>query len=244
MAGDTTVGDYLRFLQELTEAGHPCFLEGGQAINFWADYHSSNANAQLLSPYLPFTSRDCDIWVGMAASAYISHRKDGTLIPGSSPADGQLGIFATDGDPPLKVDLMTGVYSIPPREMDSLLKRALIVSGVTVVYPLNLFRCNSNYLLGLDQAARQDEKHLRMLCLILPCYLAELIEHAKSGELTGRQVLKEIKLPLEYSSTSVVKRALEQIGVDSKSLFPVGKMLDQKLRTLKSFAESTWALSN
>ena len=41
MAGKTKPEDYLAFLQQLDEAGQPYFLEGGQAVNFWAEYFSN-----------------------------------------------------------------------------------------------------------------------------------------------------------------------------------------------------------
>lgn len=37
MAMETRIADYLDFLGELGTANAPFFLEGGQALNFWAE---------------------------------------------------------------------------------------------------------------------------------------------------------------------------------------------------------------
>jgi hypothetical protein len=41
MTRDTTVSDYVPLLQSLSESGHPYFLEGGLAVNFWAEFISA-----------------------------------------------------------------------------------------------------------------------------------------------------------------------------------------------------------
>lgn len=57
------VEDYLGYLKSLSEAKAEYFLEGGQAVNFWAEYIDAQIQGRPLSPMRPFTSKDCDIWV-------------------------------------------------------------------------------------------------------------------------------------------------------------------------------------
>jgi len=50
MPPDFELADYLGFLTELGETGEPYFLEGGQAVNFWAEYFSAKGKSPRLFP--------------------------------------------------------------------------------------------------------------------------------------------------------------------------------------------------
>jgi hypothetical protein len=101
MTAATRPEDYLGVLQSLTDDGCSYFLEGGQAVNFWAEYFTLREGGVIeLEKYQPFTSKDCDLWVSMAAFEHFQAKTDGKLKKGASPADGQLAVFTTDGEPP------------------------------------------------------------------------------------------------------------------------------------------------
>ncbi len=238
MHGNFRVSDFVTFLQELGKAEQAYFLEGGQAVNFWAEYFTAKEKGEKLSAFQPFTSEDCDIWVSHAAAKYLGQKQAGTLVKGTSPAQGQLGIFTLEGEPPRTIDLLIGVYGIPPEEHNHLCVRALTVNGVTVMDPLNLFRSKCHCLLGLDQTERQDERHLKMLCLILPAYFSDLIEEAKMGETTEREIIKDVKLLRKICSTNVCRRALAEIGLLPEALIPATEMEQCGLPLLERFAKT------
>lgn len=52
---------YLDFLQSLHEWGDTYFVEGGQAVNYWAEYINAGNPGQPLEMLRPFTSKDCDV---------------------------------------------------------------------------------------------------------------------------------------------------------------------------------------
>jgi len=240
MSRETNILDYLDFLQDLDKAKEPYFLEGGQAVNFWAEYYSAAAKAKGLQKFAPFTSKDCDIWIGMAAMRHLQSKASGKLLKGKSPADGQIGIFTIEGDIPRTIDLMSGVYGINPDENERLRQRAYRFNGITVLDPLNLFRSKCHCLIDLDQTDRQDEKHLKMLCLILPAHLSDLIRIVKAGEIKERQLIREIKLLRKFCSLNRCRRALKLIETASESLFPIRKMAESGLERLSALAASTW----
>lgn len=82
-----------------------------------------------LEKYQPFTSKDCDLWVSMTAFEHFQSKTDGKLKKGTSPADGQLAVFTTHDDPPLKIDLMSGVFGIPPVDERRIRKRLLRIES-------------------------------------------------------------------------------------------------------------------
>jgi hypothetical protein len=120
-----------------------------------------------------------------------SIQKDGRLIPGSSPADGQVGVFVIDGSPKVSIDIMTNVYVIPQARLKQLMERSLAIQGIRVIDPIFLFVSKCHCLLGLDQTDRQDEKHLRILRFLIPEHLKGLIEEAIAGHLTQRALINE-----------------------------------------------------
>jgi hypothetical protein len=88
MLRDTEPKDYIPFLHGLESAGQSYFLEGGQSVNFWADYFQEvDLIQQSLDEYRPFTSFDCDIWVSEPTFRYLRKACAGDLVAGSSPSD-------------------------------------------------------------------------------------------------------------------------------------------------------------
>jgi len=241
MAKDTRPKDYLGVLKGLTDDGCPYFLEGGQAVNFWAEYFTlREGGVKELEKYQPFTSKDCDLWVSMAALKHFEAKTDGKLEKGTSPADGQLAVFTTCGKPPLKIDLMSGVFGISPADTGRLQKRAIEVGGVKVLDPLFLFKGKCHNLVKLPQAGRQDLKHVMMLGLILPAYLEELMEEVKTGGLEERQLLNEIKLLLQMGRDGWVRQALKKAGFTLAEMIPIRILCSCGLEKIERFVKSTW----
>jgi hypothetical protein len=72
--------------------------------------------------------------------------------------------------------------------------RAPIFHDIKVIDPIYLFRSKCHCFMGLPQGDRQDERHVRMLALILPEYISLLIDESDRGNIPDRDLLKEIKL--------------------------------------------------
>ena len=240
---ETRISDYLSFLQDLGASGADYFLEGGQAVNFWAEYFSAKGAGDALAPFLPFTSKDCDVWASYAALQYLRSKEEGgRLVTGTSPADGQVGVFTIDGSPTMSVDIMTNVYGIPQSREKQLLERSLVIRGIRVIDPILLFQSKCHCLLGLDQTDRQDAKHLKMLCLLVPEHLEALLEEAIASRLTQRALINELKLLKKLLKTNRVKRALELIGIKTVDLVPVDRLQASSLTKVKRFAETNYGV--
>lgn len=235
----TQFNDYVEYLQSLEAASQDHFLIGGQAVNFWAEYFERRGHDDELSSLRPFTSKDCDVWLGGRLWTQIKEAERTRLIVGSSPADGQLGILTLRASPPLLVDMMSAIFGFKPSENQYLRDRALVFNGVRIMDPISLFRCKCHCLVHLDQAGRQDARHVRVLSLVLPQYLSGLIalvtpsvhpclhqspESTLQSELDQpiheRNVLKEIKHLRKILSTSVCRRALAGLSISPESLIP------------------------
>lgn len=234
---ETSVEDYLKFLREMLEQTPEQFLLGGQAVNFWADYFDRKSRQSPLRELRPFTSKDCDIWVSARAWSEVQKAQRNHLVKGTSPVDGQLGILTLQKDPLLVVDFLSGVYGIRHDELARLCERAPVFDGVKIMDPLYLFRSKCHCLLGLPQADRQDERHVRMLALILPEYLTMLIDDADGGNIPDRALLKEIKLLRRIASSAVCRRCLALLGMDHDDLIPWGRLEQSRSELLVKYAQ-------
>lgn len=236
---ETRIADYLDFLGELGAANTPYFLEGGQAVNFWAEYFSNKGAGAAIERFQPFTSKDCDLWVSFAALRYIeSSARGGTLIKGNSPADGQIGIFTLKGERPLRIDLMSNVYGVPQDKIPKVLERAIIVGGISIIDPISLFQSKCHCLLGLDQTGRQDEKHVRMLCQLLPEHFRDALEDTLAAS-TQRALVNELKLLKRVLKLQKVRQALQDINFEPATLFPAKQLRPCGLASVESFAANS-----
>ncbi len=209
---------YLGFLRSLRDTGDGYFLEGGQAVNFWAEYVDARVQSRPLSPMRPFTSKDCDIWV--SSRTWESLKRNPAVRKGSSPADGQLGILVLSKQPPRVVDILSSVFGIDARDYPRLMQRALDDGTVRVIDPIHLFLSKCHCYLHLSQADRQDERHIHMMALILPEYLLLLIADAEMGFISDRDLLKEIKLLGKLTSSGPCRRAMHSLGINPCSIIP------------------------
>lgn len=232
------IAAYLDFLQSLRQSGDTYFVEGGQAVNYWAEYIDSENPARPLEMLRPFTSKDCDVWVNHTTWERLKKSLGGKLQKGTSPSDGQLGILTLQEDPLRVVDLMSTVYGIPLQDHPRLLERVIDNGNIKVMDPIYLFRSKCHCLLGLDQSDRQDARHVRMLALILPEYLSLLTDGFDSENLSDRALLKEIKLLRKILGTNVCRRALAQMEIDPDSLIPWSKLETCGQETLAAFART------
>lgn len=124
-------------------------------------------------------------------------------------------------------------------ELARLCERSPVFNGIKVIDPIYLFRSKCHCLLGLDQSDRQDERHVRMMALVLPEYLSLLISEATAGNLGERAILKEIKLLGKILGTSICRRAMGQLELDPHLLIPWRELETCTLETLSAFARNS-----
>jgi hypothetical protein len=172
--------------------------------------------------------------VSGAAWAKLKHNP--LLRKSSSPADGQLGILTLSEEPPLVVDMLSLVYGIPVKDCQRLHDRAMDDGSLKVIDPISLFRSKCHCFLHLDQTGRQDERHVRIMALVLPEYLSLLAGEVESGGLTARSVIREIKWLEKTVGLSACRRAMELLGIAKNSLIPHGRLIKSDAEELRRYA--------
>lgn len=132
MSSGYSPGDFAPSLRRIEESRLDYFLEGGQAVNIWAEVYSAAAPG--VAELAPFTSKDCDLWVGLELFRHIERiLPGGTLTKASDPSQGQLGIFTTDDHPPRVIDLFDGVFGLNREELNRARERSFTVDGVRLI---------------------------------------------------------------------------------------------------------------
>lgn len=184
----------------------------------------------------PFTSKDCDIRV--SPRTWKTLKRNPAIRRGDSPADGQLGVLTLSEEPPRVVDVLSSVYGIDVKEYPRLLERALDDGTVKVIDPIHLFLSKCHCLLNLPQADRQDERHVRMMALIVPEYLSLLIGDVETEALSGRALLNEIKLVKKIASTAICRRAIVKAGAGTEMLIPWERLASSESEILAKYAQS------
>ncbi len=220
---------FLDWLRQLSAHNINYFLEGGQAVNLWA-YRFTSEEPELFS-YLPFTSKDCDIWIDADGFKRINDILKAHLKKSSSPLDGQLGIV-TSYDNELVLDLLQDVFGLNNNELKQAISRRLEVEGIKVIDPIYLFKGKCHNLVNLPQSGRNDAKHILMLSLIIPTYLKAYLTALNSGESDDPKHLKdEIKLLLSFQKDKHVRQAISEFEITFEQLIPLVDIL--KVRPLK-----------
>ncbi|WP_041243746.1 hypothetical protein [Gloeobacter kilaueensis] len=179
-------------LFEITESGAEVVLVGGQAVNFWSIlFARETANWQELQPYTSMdidflgTRQDAEL-IGRALGAKITLNKN---IDGGTPNTGVLLVQRKNTT--LLIDVLGSVYGV---STEKILEQALAFIGrnesagvkLKVIDPITLLEGKLANLKGLPQHDRQDEKHIRLLLLVIPEFVASL-------DLKGREFIEVIK---------------------------------------------------
>lgn len=177
--------DLIAVFSSLQAAGWDAVLIGGQAVNLWARHYEEDLPGWL--ELRPYTSRDLDYHGGLADARLAMKvlRARGRLNSASEPSPnaGVLTVRLSDGRE-LVVDILTGVFGVSATEVERTaveLSGTRSLSGLTlrVIHPLLLLEAKAAALRGLSQAGRQDEKHLKILVLVLGKWLREQLNRPR-----------------------------------------------------------------
>jgi hypothetical protein len=194
-----------------------------------------------MSRHAPFTSKDCDVWVGYELSLKIEKIPGGRFQKSQSPSDGQLGIFQTTDSPPKIIDLLSGVFGLTGREVAHAWERSFVLSGIRVIDPLYLFKGKCHNFAGLPQEGRNDGGHLALLFDILSAHIEVMLKRCSGGMITERQVLQEIKLLRSFQGDKWVRKALAQLDRKLDEALPLDLLKSCGLSKIERYAAETWS---
>lgn len=190
------VGDFKEILSTPMNGQLP-LLVGGHAVNLWAHVFRDRLGRDL-EKWLPLTSKDLDLFGALALLDELKQHFGGEMrLSGSrSPVVGQLVVNLAGIH--RKIDVLRDVIGLGPRELSAeAMTVGINIDGeiyrIRVLPILTLLQAKIANLAKLDQANRNDFKHVSIMLLVVREYLSEVIAIAESGALDSRAVIVQLE---------------------------------------------------
>ena len=210
----------------------------GQAVNFWAERFS--AHEPKLAALHPFTSSDLDL-LGAIANAYrLAEEAHAPLEEplkrksGASPVVANVSVAT--GNVIRSVQFLRHVRGVTN---DEITQNAIPFKvGKVKVYfadPIATLKAKLHNLVGLEQEGRQDAKHIEVLCLCIPLFLAGQLRAADRTDAAARESLRSIQRVLKLSASPIARRIPTEIRFDWTKLIPVERLEKVRNSRLKNF---------
>lgn len=228
---------YRPILETLADQGIEFVLAAGHAVNAWAQVFYDRIEG--IESFLPFTSKDADLIAHRSEIFQIAKKLEGNLKIFRDLRSPVLGVFTTKDDPPLKFELLQGLFGMG--HPDSILKRAKHFGSIPVIDPVMLLISKANNLGGLDQEGRQDQKHLILMSKVTQCYLEDLV-NAVGEHISEREFIKELKLMIKLLKHPTPSRGLSAAQISILDCLPVSAIAASDHSKVKRFLSGTFGI--
>ena len=228
------VEDFEAVFRALSLQKESVILVGGHAVNVWAlSYRDRLRN--LLTPLLPFTSGDMDVYATRNALMGLHEALGGKLLL-SGPREITDGTLIVGVEPDTReLDVLRSVNGLT--KLDAQDAMPLMVCGhkVPVLFPHLLLQAKLENSLKLDQRERQDVKHVKIIALVLREFLREVISTASAeNEKPALQLLRRV---LEILVSENAREFTSRYKVAFADIMPDGDLRASPLRKLANFGE-------
>ena len=232
-ASRRSVEDFEAILRAISKQQEPVILVGGHAVNVWALAYGDRLGS-LLAPLQPLTSGDMDVFATRHALMEL-HRElggklllsgpreiiDGTLILGTKPNTREL-------------DVLRWVNGIPKIEFQNAVTMDVCGYEILVLFPHLLLQAKLENALHLDQAGRQDIKHVKIMALVLREFLVDVVAGATSeNEKSALALLQEV---LQVITSANAREFTHLHHVRFDGIIPADLLRDFPLTRLAKFA--------
>ena len=224
------------FAEVLNSSERP-ILVGGQAVNLWAEHYATAAPE--LDPLRPFMSKDADIFGDRAMAERIAAATDWKLTCYSEPRTIAIAMLTKElpNRQTLLVEVINSVNGLRPRELsDPDLLELRPGQVYRVLSPVLLLKAKLANVAQIDQARRQDVRHVQML---LPCvreYLREAHSRALLGEMSEREFVNLLENSRDLSVDAQNLMLAKKHGFVLSDLFPP-ELTQSKLQKIARFVQ-------
>jgi hypothetical protein len=212
----------------------PVLLVGGQAVNLWALYYR-----ECTVGLEPFVSRDLDV-LGtretLDALAKLASTKP-QVFPRRPPSNAIGVVIAKDRDgAAMLVEVLRYVNGVTNEELrQNVYTVALGDAQVQIPTPIALLQAKIANVVDLDQSARQDAWHVRIVARLMPAYLADLQRAALERRSDERTLVESLERLLRIVTSAKGKKVFARLGIDPRLLFD--NLDSDELPKLRAFLE-------
>jgi sulfur carrier protein ThiS len=210
----------------------------GQAVNFWADrYINEDPRLRVLRP---FTSRDLDLF-GEIANAY--RLASETHVPlekprrsAASPVLARVSI--PTGHLIHAVEFLRFVRGVTNREItNNAIPFERGRAKFHVADPITMLKAKLQNVADLDQRGRSDERHVKILMLCVPLFLAKQLLSADETDTAARECLRNMQRIIALSGAPVARRVMKGKRFKWSKLLPIAGLERVKNARLTNFRD-------
>ncbi len=193
---------------------------GGHAVNLWSEYYLAQGIRELAG-YLPFTSKDLDLF-GTAAlleQLHRSHRGKLTRSEPRGPVIGRLDVERQEGGP-LRVEILHTVKGLDPKDLAMTMDLHIEGVAVRVLMPHMVLKAKIENASSIPQEGRNDVKHVRMMILCVRAFIVEFVGHVRNGGASERALVNLLEETMEIVESPSAKRAAKDWDFDFPQVWP------------------------
>jgi hypothetical protein len=202
----------------LLKTDPPLMLVGGQAVNLWALHYYDRTK-----DLAPFVSRDIDLLGDKETLAKVARlaKARPQYFPLRPPSNEVGVVVARDAyGQPLLIEVLRNLHGVSEKELSEPAYTFEIgESKVLVPGPVALLKAKIANVADIDQAGRQDLRHVRILYRVLPNYWQEMCEAARTGKIKERSLIRCLEATLKIIQSRKGKKVLQEAGLPSRGLF-------------------------
>jgi hypothetical protein len=228
------VEDFEAVFRAISLQKETVILVGGHAVNVWALSYRDRLG-EVLTPLLPFTSSDMDVYATRNALIGLHETLGGKLLL-SGPREITDGTLIVGVEPDTReLDVLRSVNGLP--KLDARDAIPLVVCGhtVPVLFPHLLLQAKLENARWLDQRERQDVKHVRIMALVLREFLREVVVTASLEN--EKYALPLLRRALAVLMSESAREFTRRHGLSFAGVMPEAELQASPLRKLSGFGQ-------
>jgi hypothetical protein len=228
------VEDFESLFRAISLQKETVILVGGHAVNVWALSYRDRLG-DMLTPLLPFTSGDMDVYATRNALMGLHEALGGKLLL-SGPREITDGTLIVGVEPDTReLDVLRSVNGLPKLDAQDAIPLVVCGHAVPVLFPHLLLQAKLENALRLDQRERQDVKHVRIMALVLREFLREVVITASAEN--EKYALPLLRRALAVLMSDNAREFTRRHGLSFAEVMPETELRASPLRKLSGFGQ-------
>jgi hypothetical protein len=228
------VEDFEAVFRAISLQKETIILVGGHAVNVWALSYRDRLG-DVLTPLLPFTSGDMDVYATRNALMGLHEALGGKLLL-SGPREITDGTLIVGVEPDTReLDVLRSVNGLTKLDAQDAIPLVVCGHAVPVLFPHLLLQAKLENALRLDQRERQDVKHVRIMALVLREFLREVVMTASAEN--EKYALPLLRRALSVLMSENAREFTRRHGLSFAGVMPETELRASPLRKLSGFGQ-------
>jgi hypothetical protein len=225
--------DLAELFSLIARNGIPVIIIGGQAVNLHAQSYAQDIPN--ITQYGPLTSADLDLHGGMAeakALVKLLHPHQHKINNGDGDVNQAGVLLCRMSGEELLIDVLAHLVGVSGVEIQ---QNAFQYDDVPLplLHPITCLIAKTHNLVKLNQAERQDKKHLQLMIAVCQAHLGE------EGQ-TARYILNNIETIVKFTRKLEARKVRREHGIQLLDAIPIEKLRQVSDPKIQIFLEKRW----